>query len=1365
MKPVRIYNLILAFLFLNLGWTPILSQQHIFDNQLITADNGLSNLMTIGVYKDRQGFLWAGTPYGLDRYDGHNFKHYTYEKNGLLSSTIHGIREDEEGNLWLFHSNSLSSFPIDNYVYVIDVFNVKTEKAIPLEEYLNKQAPFKTTEINCPKVIDSKKRLWITTAKGELFLNEKGQFKKIFEQKNAIFNCLTLDKQDDIWLGWDEKIICINHTGKILESFTLPHRILGIWTGADKTVWLAGEKLYDGLDKNISEISIWSKTKEDTQFKPFVFHKKENLFELKFSNDQEHYVYRDQQGFWYFSFDGQTNLFDRQGNWIHKFSTLLNKNFGFIVLNSFEEEGGVWWGSPTGLLKTSVKENPFQLIHHQEKTYSNCRGITEDENGNIYFLNNAIFQWNPQNHKLKSLTESTSAYALAYTNHAIWAATNHGDNLGFEINLKTEKRKEYRALNAGTAFDLLKSNEEGKFLAGTNNGLEYIDINSQNILSFEKYKPNSTSDSTLKSSSVFHLHKNPQGIWLATENGVFLINENQGILRHFQAPEDLPFNHIRHIHEDKEGVFWLATKGGGVIRWEPPISTQKVYSKNSHKPYRQFTTKNVLSNDYTYAIYEDDYDNLWIPSDKGLMRMDKKTEQVKTYTTEDGLPHNEFNLTSHYKAKDGTLYFGGLGGLISFHPKVFANESANQTPLAFTGYYLLEEDAEEMTDKTDLLRASDKIVIEPTDKLFELSFALLDYDDWERHRYAYKIEGYANNWNYTNENHVQITNLPYGKYNLKVKGQNGSDGWSEKELSLGIHVLKPFYLQWWFITLFVLFVVFIIWWRIRQLEKDKEHLELEVKKRTQKIEEDKQTIAIQAEELRELDKTKTRFFSNITHEFRTPLTLVIGPVEQLLSAAATLPAQKKLSGILKNAQNLLGLINQLLDISKLESGQMKVEIAHGDIMGYTQELVNRFEALAKTKQLSLTFTSDTKKWETHFDKNKWGKICNNLLSNAIKFTPNKGPITIKIQQVQTLEQSYIQLEVKDSGTGIKPENMGQIFNRFYQTDASSAWVQEGTGIGLALVKELVEFQKGTISVESVLEKGTTFIVKLPVIIPAQSSPLMPPQSIFLPLFPKEHVQIETKKNDSLKGEKLSLLIIEDNSEMRDYISSCLDNSIYEVFEAADGDAGIAKALEIVPDLIISDVMMPKKNGFEVTHAIRNHLPTSHIPLILLTAKASLENRLEGLERGADAYLTKPFKPQELVVRIKKLIELRQSLQVRYQYQNGEPLKTDLVFQKEDHFVSELKEYIMLNLAEANLSAEAISQHFAMSRMQLHRKLKSLTNTAVSDYVRMIRLNEALLLLKQQELNISEIAYRTGFSSPSSFTRTFKKHYGKAPSEI
>ena len=766
--------------------------------------------------------------------------------------------------------------------------------------------------------------------------------------------------------------------------------------------------------------------------------------------------------------------------------------------------------------------------------------------------------------------------------------------------------------------------------------------------------------------------------------------------------------------------------------------------------------------------------------------MNKETMMTRTYLTEDGLPHNEFNFTAHFQAKDGTLYFGGLGGLISFHPKDFVGATKKPTPMQFTDFYVLEEKAEKMTKKTHQFQHSDKITIQPSDKFFEAHFTLLDFDDPERHRYAYKIQGFSDSWQYINENYLRITNLPFGKYTLHVKGQNTRNGWSQKELAVTLEVLKPFYLKAWFITVclvaLIATIILIGRQRVAKLKKDKQHLEAEVQKRTRQIKLDKQTIEQQSQELLQLDKAKTQFFSNITHEFRTPLTLITGPLEQVLPEIEKNSIRQKISGVIKNGYHLLTLINQLLDLSKLEGGKMKVETTHGDIVNYTKDLVSRFQPLAEKKGQRLGFVTSLHVWETHFDKNKWDKIVYNLLSNAMKFTPAEGAIQLSLKKAEQEEKELIQMTVQDSGIGLTAESIEQIFNRFHQVDGSSTRTEEGTGIGLALVKELVELQSGKISVKSQLGMGTSFIVQLPVLNEkriGQAVVALPVELVPIPMPFEPEEALPFIPLTSSNKERLELLLIEDNDEIRAYIRHCIDATKYNISEARDGEEGIQKALEIIPDLIISDVMMPKKNGFEVLSAIRSNISTSHIPTILLTAKAALDSRLQGFQRGADAYLTKPFSPQELVLRIEKLIEMRQLMRQRFSnvvmvksdsYDTNEASRTlspelNQQLQKEDEFITQIKAFITENIDDPDLNGDFIGKQFALSRMQLHRKLKALINKSISDFTRSIRLETANQLIHQQKFNLSEIAYKTGFSSPSHFSRAFKKEYGKAPSEV
>ena len=728
------------------------------------------------------------------------------------------------------------------------------------------------------------------------------------------------------------------------------------------------------------------------------------------------------------------------------------------------------------------------------------------------------------------------------------------------------------------------------------------------------------------------------GSGLVSNEGLFLIDAaTETLIKHYSEEDGLPTNALKHLYKDASGIYWMTSSGGGLIRWD-----------RERNDFRQFTTEHGLSNNYLYAVYEDDFENLWLPSDYGLMAFDKTSFTTKLYLPSDGIAHEEFNTHSHLQAEDGTLFFGGLKGITRFHPADLHEIEPKQRPLSLISVRVLVSEADQFENRTQGFKQTGRLQFKPDEKVIELDFALLDYQNIGSNQFAYRVKGYQEHWIYTKNSTISLFGLPYGQYTLEVKGQGASGQWNSTILQIPLEILRPFYLQSWFVVSVLLLITILVWASIRlrilALKRNQERLEMEVERRTL-------TIAEQAEALKALDRAKTRFFSNITHEFRTPLTLIIGPLEQVTGdQAMTGFLKKRLHVILKNARHLLSLINQMLDIAKVEGGSMEVELSRGDIVAYTKDLVKLFEPLADKKKQSLSFICSTKQWNTYFDKDKWNKIIYNLLSNAIKFTRAEGLIQLNLLQINKAGQRYIRLDVKDTGIGIEKEHLPQVFNRFYQVDGSFTRVQGGTGIGLALVKELVELQGGEIWVNSEVGKGTTFEVHLPLkeAVPSLSTPLKASSEVAMPEpLADEGSFLPPVAEAAITGDKLDLLLIEDNVEMRAYIRSCIDTSRYNILEASDGEDGIQKALALVPDLIVSDVMMPKKNGFEVTETIRGAINTSHIPLILLTAKASLKNRLDGWKRGADAYLTKPFSPEELTLRIDKLIEVRQILQKRY----------------------------------------------------------------------------------------------------------------------
>ncbi|MFK8102388.1 MAG: ATP-binding protein [Saprospiraceae bacterium] len=1359
------YSHIILILFILCSGSSLAAQDYLFDTQMLTTENGLANLMTSTIYKNQRGIIWMGTKYGLNSYDGHEFKLYTKEKNGLSSNRdIVRISEDDKGRLWLFHGMDLFLYPHEKTMYDISIFDPKTERSIPFITLFKDQAPFAPEAVLSLRGNDPENRLWLSTKEGQLFRYEAGQLKKIFEKAGSVFQYFAVEENGEIWLAGRKELIKISASGKYLKTITLSEKIGGLWIDQEK-IW--GTTVEVDPLKGAKEKHIFSITKETEEYLPFQLKKRPNA-----STEAEAAIVLERcpsNQFWYANIGGELNIYSTDGDWLYSYEDPFYQRFIRGFNDFFVEDDLLWVATEMGVIKTRIKKNPFTLIH-QSKSYSDTRGIAEDEQGKIYFLQRETYCWNPQETTLAQVTKRKGAMCLIYHDSTLWSGCYSEKFLGFQLDLKTGEDFVYKGAQQEIyATTALQSALPGQYIVGVSKGIAVIDLTTHTVLPYNPSALNTGLGRKLQSTRVWYLHENTQGLWVTTENGIFLLKKGAEVLQHFcKENGHLPFDRITHLHEDETGVFWLATQGGGAIRWEPARSAQDT------SIYEQITTQEGLSNDYIYAIYGDENENLWMSSDFGLMQMDRNSLQVKTYFKADGLPHDEFNSTAHYKAKDGTLYFGGLGGLISFDPSSLGKEEKNETPLEFTGYYLLEADQAEMSDQTHLLYEAVNLKIQPTDKLLELHFTLLDYEIPKNHRYAYKIEGYTDYWVHTKENYVSITNLPYGNYTLKIKGKRYNSEWATKELSLGITVLQPFYYHKGFllaILLSLLSLGFLLFkWRLNSVEKDRATLELEVQNRTRQIKLDKQLIAEQAEALRKADEAKTRFFSNITHEFRTPLTLIMGPVEQLLQQDFSKKVQQQLSIVLKNSRHLLSLINQLLDLSKLESKQMAVELTYGDLLGYTQELTTNFQTLAEQKEISLNFITDQENWQTYFDLDKWNKIVYNLLSNAMKFTPQGGQVDLSLTKENRGTAAWIKLMVKDTGIGVEKMAQQQIFDRFYQADASSTRTKDGTGIGLALVKELIELQGGKIKVESSPQRGTTFEVTLPV--PSQtSSDALPaqfdlaPQTSFLP-----EIKIAEKEKpvgSSLK-DALQLLLIEDNVELQAYIQSCIDPTIYEVTTAQDGEEGLEKALAIIPDLIICDVMMPKKNGFEVVAAIRNQLCTSHIPIILLTAKTSLESRLAGIKHGADAYLTKPFNSTELILRIQKLIETRKALQQRYSQVTTDSQLTEQVapatFLKEDQFIKDLHSFVKAHLQSPNLNGDLIGKHFNISRMQLHRKLKSLTNTTISEIIRDTRLTTALDLLQKGEANVSEVSYQTGFSSPAHFSRTFKKKYGKPPSE-
>ena len=1326
---MKFYQTLFLYLTLGIACSTMSAQTYLFDLEVIGVENGLPEREVYDLVVDKKGYLWISTQGAISRYDGNHFKTYTYRQLNINEYRPASLAVDEHNNIWYVEHQLLEG---NNHSGVI---NTSNDSIYTLESYTN--GVFKSKNIHSLNCAFENPNLWyLTSHEGSIYEYKNGSFKEIYtlEIVDAIKTAIHCEPNGKgaHWIIHNNKIINLQHK-QPRDSFMFKEEHISL-----VKVDQAQNSLIVASFNDKKNATFWEF--RDNQFIPYQVPSKLSDNVIRLEKDFNTYLIKDT----IFILDDNHQILFKQQNPVG--GNMPN------MINYLKEQQIILLSTPNGIIKIKRRKKPFKVSH---KGYS-IRGLYAEKD----------YLWvggERLNKKVHLPTGAAEPLIIQYVNDPYLAFTrNFKDSnnnwwLGTNANIlvkglsnNTQQSIYKRVGQVGELSIPFENPQTGKLWIGTSTGLIFFDKTTQQFIPFELTKRDAIIN-------IKHLYQNEKGIWILTNEGIFLMDaQSETILKHYTEADGFPNINFMHLHEDVNGIFWLATKGGGLIKWDIAQNTIQEYTK------AQGLSHNVL-----YAVYEDDYENLWLPSDYGLMQFDKNTLTTKVYLPQNGISHEEFNTFSHAQAADGTLYFGGLNGMIEFHPKVFHDKNNNYSPpLLLTSVKLLEAETSQFKDITSTYIKHKAIELAPDYQMVELEVSLLDYESTKNNQYAYQIEGYQNNWTYTKDNTISIFKLPYGDYQVNLKARGPSGLWTDKIVTFPLIVSTPFYLRGWFLfsllSLAILGVVIFIKRREVNLQKDRIRLEQEIKKRTA-------TIVKQTKELEALDKAKTRFFSNITHEFRTPLTLIIGPLRQIIKESKDMTLVNRLTDVTKNAQQILRLINQLLDISKSESGNLKVEISQGDLTAHTRELVDEFQRLAKQKNQRLVFSAQQTEWITNFDRDKWSKIIYNLTFNAIKFTLENGLIELSLTKKTNQDTEWIHLKIKDSGVGIEASQLSQIFNRFYQADNSMTRLQEGTGVGLALVKELVELQEGEISVTSKVNVGTTFEVLLP--IPKITSLEMvenksiKPELISPVIQQVEQSTVGVVDTSTNKEQALKILLIEDNQEMLQYTVSCLDSKKYDIHTAVNGVKGIAKALTLVPDLIVSDVMMPLKDGFEVTKTIRQNLATSHIPIILLTAKAALESRLEGLERGADAYLTKPFSSEELVMRVQKLIEIRQLLQKRYQNQNFVEEQEIESYQNEDIFIRQLKRIINNNLDNSKLGGEMIAKKIGVSRMQLHRKLKALTNQSTSVYIQNIRLKEAFRLIKEKELNISEIAYKTGFSTPNHFSRLFKQKYGIPPSKV
>jgi signal transduction histidine kinase/DNA-binding NarL/FixJ family response regulator len=931
--------------------------------------------------------------------------------------------------------------------------------------------------------------------------------------------------------------------------------------------------------------------------------------------------------------------------------------------------------------------------------------------------------------------------------------------------------------------------------------------------------------------------KEPNRVWVGTRQGlVSLYRENQK----GQWTEERKFENItqeiRTIVEDKKGNLWLGTITKGVIMVDftddetmtHPVVTHYSYDTDtSHglppeevhvfmaaghvmfatkKGIFRFDEKNRLfipdptlgaefadGSKGVFCIIEDKNKNIWLHSRVRNIRAIPQTNGSYVLSKKPFLRIPPAQVNAIYPDGD-SIWFGGVNGLIRYEPSVkkdydyefstFIRKVVINGKLVFDGYKI-DNDSKRLFP-----------IIDYKDRNLRFEFAAPFFEDESSTEYQCLLKGYDKDWSFwTKENRKDYTNLDSGLYTFRVRARNVYENLSREDV-FQFKVLPPWYKTWWAFSIyaltFFLILFLIVKWRSWKLEEEKQRLEQIIKERTKEIKEKNLQLEEQSEKLKEMDQVKSRFFANISHEFRTPLTLIMGPLEQMLSqpGSGDREQRKKLKLMLRNSQRLLNLINQLLDLSKFESGKMKLLCSRQNIVPFLKGILASFEILAEQNEQDLQFHAQEENITLYFDPEKLEKVLYNLLSNAFKFTPPGGRITVIVTKNLAKEDRFlsgsVDISVFDTGIGIPEAQLPHIFDHFYQVDVSHSHEHKykGSGIGLALTKELVTLHHGDIDVRSRegQESGTEFILRLPMgkehLKPDQIIDDSRPESTFEPVSSgeipalymavveeKEKEESDEDKDIDLEAhEKNIILVVEDSADVRNYIRGSLE-PLYTVVEAVDGREGIKKAEEIIPDLIISDILMPEVDGYELCRVLKKDVKTSHIPIILLTAKASEESIVEGLETGADDYITKPFNTRILYARIKNLIDIRRQLQLRFDREiTLHPPKLSVSNVDKD-FIKDLQGVIEANLSEPDFNVEELVKKLYIGRTTLYRKIQALFGASPTDFIKSYRLQRAAELLKSDFGSVTEVAFEVGFSSRTYFTKCFKEKFRQLPSEF
>ncbi len=1380
--------------------------QYIHDDSTSISDNFVTNFL----YEDRSGNLWITLFSGeINRYnrDTDDFTRFRQSLVGHspLSGFVSSITGDQQGNIWIgmYHEEG------DELTGGLCLFKEEEERYIA---YKNNPADTNTLAEDCisKTYVDRSGSLWIGTCSSgvDRFVpGRNGNAGRFVHYRNISGNPdipisstitdITEDRSGTIWIGTEHQgvlrylededqfrryaIHADPSSQANLVSILAPDHDGVLWIGTGDGLALYDHKMdtiilhrHDPGDPSsipmgqIRSIAhspdgiVWIIILTDefgfsdgiTCFDPesaqFLTFRNDPLDPNSISSNNVNTAIVDQSGIlWIGTLDGGINIYNPSKQKFHLLEYNPMKPNGIPrgkIYSVIEDSRGILWIG-------TVEYGLFRL--------DRTKGIITN------YVHNPSDPRSINNNNILTICEGDSG--------TLWlgglGGLNKLDTETMEFRSFAHDPGNQNSIGANHIMSIIRDREGILWMGTLFGGLNRFDPETEQFTSFRRDPDNPKSLDW--NDGILSVYEGLDGsMWLSTFEGLYKyirgIGDNDDQLIHYYHEDDNPnslsYNTVRMVVEDKSGNLWIATEGGGLNKFD--IKTEE---------FTIYTEDHGLPSNSVQGILIDESGHLWLSSNRGLSRFNPLNGRIENFNLLDGLQSLEFAFGGYYKSPAGEFFFCGEKGLNYFFPEEVKMNSY-LPPVVITDFKLFNKSvvAGEDSPLKKSITEIRELDLKHNENFISFEFAALNYTNTSKNQYKYRMLGLDNDTVYIGARRLaDFTDLKPGSYTFWVTGSNNDGKWNKEGISLDIVVHPP----WWrtnlayglYVLTFLLFLIGYIRWQTYRLRKEKENLEIQVRERTRKIEEKDSQIL-------QMDRMKTRFFANISHEFRTPITLILNRIEEMLTSDNPGDrVREKLSVIQRNGKQLLKLVSQLLDISRLDSGKLKIELVENDIIKFLKLICSSFLSLAETNNIHYDIQLPGDEIIAQFDSGKLETIMNNLLSNAFKYTPEGGEIKciVEVPRVKKGDsRKIIKISVKDSGPGIYKKHLPLIFDRFYQSDEHRHLDGGGTGIGLSFTRELVLMLKGEIEVKSKPGTGACFDVTLPL----GTDHLKESEYIILKKTEEKEDYLE-KVTDLKESETeiaatvskqhvnktIQILIVEDNNELRAYLIEQFETE-YKVEEAVNGEDGLKKAIKSIPDLIVSDIMMPQIDGFEFCRRIKTNERTSHIPFIMLTAKADIDSRIEGLETAADDYIIKPFNIQEVKARVKNLITQRQILRNKYAT-SLDITRKEIAFNSKDvQFMNRIIKIVEEHISDMDFEVSDLQKKSELSHTQLYRKIFALTGLSPSKFIRNIRLESATKLMEQNNQNITEIALNVGFGNLSYFTKCFRERYGITPSD-